>query len=209
MTGRGDSCSRGETGVGMWPARALPAGRALPPAGTGAGPEPGLEVLRRRLVPCLGTSPLCLFLQLVILFDYLFQAAFFSRWLCLFSMPGLEPARLVLLPSTAVTRAQQVPRQQPRAEVSPKGLVGCLQWVEQCFEGTVGSGQEGGHACLALLLLSARSHTKALQHLHACPPTQPCGAVAAAPSREALDWKEAGLESVRVARKVMPSPCHQ
>lgn len=62
------------------------------PRGAGAGLEPGLEALSRRLGPCPGKSPLCLFLRLIILFNYLFLAAFFSRLLCLFSAARLEPS---------------------------------------------------------------------------------------------------------------------
>lgn len=63
--------------------------------------------------------------------------------------------------------------------------------------------------CLVLLMLPARSHTKGLQHLHAFPPTQPCGTRAAVPCGETLSGKETSLESVRVAHEVMPPPCHQ
>lgn len=60
--------------------------------GAGAGTEPSLEVRSRRLLPCPGTSPLCLFLCLIIWFNYLFLAAFFSRLLCLFSATRPQPS---------------------------------------------------------------------------------------------------------------------
>lgn len=60
----------------------------------GLGQSPAWKCYVGRLVLCLGTSPLCLFFQLIILFDYLFLAAFFSRWLYLFSTASLEPAGL-------------------------------------------------------------------------------------------------------------------